>query len=213
MNETDNKVWKRLSEVFEACDLKAMAQMAFEKYKELMLELNDPNPSAIFITKKGIVMPSPDDPKNLMRITKQRLEEARECYALCYIAQARDMDGKVVRENAVFVLSSGGGDKTFRITQPFTYKTVKRRGKKRKIVKVVEFEWEKESDEPYGPFQEWQSRAEMQTELDELTPQQQRLFEFIDVESGWEPKPDDYLKPLEFVKLSDLVRDPEDEEE
>ena len=177
----------------EEGDLKAMAGLAINLYKEFMVLTNVPQPRPVFFTKTGCIAPKDVDG---VRITKLRLEMTKECYVFCSIVRLRDPDGKIVREDSLWAFASNGGDKTYHIQNPFTYKTSEKRGPDGYRVKVVEFEWEKEGDLEYGPHEYWQSRSKTQEFLDNATPQEQNFYEQVVHDSGFEEQPDDLLKAL-----------------
>jgi hypothetical protein len=58
--------------------------------------------------------------------------------------------------------------------------------------RVVEIRWQEDS----GSWQGWQSRSANREHVQTLTPQQQRMLDYISSESGMESKSDDWIRLL-----------------
>lgn len=164
-------------------ELKALAESSHDFVKTYMTKKKTPEPPMVFFTKQGIMIPDPKDLENTPRVFQRFLELAGECYAKTFIARLRGENGDIAYEDALVTIASDGGDLTFHLADPFTYE-----GKGDR----VEICWQEDSGSWYG----WQSRSANRVHIQTLTPQQQRMLDYISAESGMESKSDDWLRLL-----------------
>jgi hypothetical protein len=141
-------------------------------------------PPIVFFTSQGIVIPDPKDRENAPRVFQRALEMAGVCFAKSFLARLRNEDGDVMHEDALVTIAGDGGDLMFHCADPFTY--VKRENR------VVEIRWQEDS----GSWRGWQSRSKNREHVQTLTPQQQRMLDYISAESGMESKSDDWIRLL-----------------
>ncbi len=117
----------------------------------------------------------------MVRVTKRFLEMAGRPYAHSFIGRLRDEDGGIVHEDALVTIASDGGDLTYHIALPFIIE--------RKEHQVVAILWD-------GEWCGWQSRSANRVHVQTLSPQQQRMLDYISAESGMESKNGDWLRLL-----------------
>lgn len=165
-------------------ELKALAESSHDFVKTYMNKKKTPEPPMVFFTKQGIVIPDPKDLENAPRVFQRFLELAGKCYAKTFLARLRNENGDVVFEDALITIASDGGDLTYHLADPFTYE--------KREDRVVEIQW----DEDCGSWGGWQSRKQNRKHMESLSPQQQRMLDYIRTESGLENQPLDWLRML-----------------
>ncbi len=165
-------------------ELKALAESSHDFVKTYMTKKKTPEPPMVFFTMQGIIIPDPKDLENAPRVFQRFLELAGKCYAKTFLARLRNENGDVVLEDALITIASDGGDLTYHCADPFTYE--RRKGR------VVEIRWEADS----GSWRGWQSRSQNRKHMENISPQQQRMLDYVRAESNMEDQPLDWLRML-----------------
>lgn len=173
-------------------ELRVLAETAHKFVKGYMTRRHIHDPPTVFLTNQGIMIPDPKDFGNAPRVFQRFLELAGECYAKSFIARLRNEDGDTVHEDALLTIASDSGDLTYHISLPFLIE--------REEEQIVGILWE---EEQCG----WQSRIEYRAHLQTLSPRQQRLLDYIRVESGMEDQPLDWLRMLGMKMVHYPIRD------